>query len=570
MRKIVYIVLSFFLLIGCGESRVSKQLGLLERFIAMNPDSVYNMLEELEYEQNRLDRADKMHYIVLRAQCHNQLDLPFDSLYLLREAADYYEKNGYPNQKLLSRYLLGRAYHVLGDLPMAVETYYNCLTEIDSSANNLDYVQLSKVHSQLANIYNSQKLPQYEINELRQAERYALKGNDSCLAAVYHELMANSYDLEGCYDSVIVVSLETSRLYENLGMKSASARAMEGALFPYIQQGRFLEAKRCIDIYEKESGDVDEYGNVLTDAKIYYHKKGLYYLGINKTDSAEYYFHKLISDAHDSNDLEAAYRGLLMLYRTVDNKDSVGKYSYLYCEANDSSNKRTIAEDITRMKSIYDYTRYKNEAAQKEIQSQKAHKKMLIIAFLSIMLALCALYFFVQYNKRKKDEIGRMLSEYNRVKSLINELEEGRDELLTKHKKELADIEAKLRKKGHENDDVQYDGLDANVVGKFKYVSSLSPTNHDVIINNEDWQLLRKEMMLRDEAFMLFLSKMELSDGERKVAMLIRLRFTDYEIKKIIDAYGSSLTNYKTKINKKLFDCEGCRTLRHKIYTWSK
>lgn len=570
MRKIVYIVLSFFLLIGCGESRVSKQLGLLERFIAMNPDSVYNMLEELEYEQNRLDRADKMHYIVLRAQCHNQLDLPFDSLYLLREAADYYEKNGYPNQKLLSRYLLGRAYHVLGDLPMAVETYHDCLTGLDTTDNNLDYIQLSKVHSQLADIYHKQRLTRYELSELRDAERCALIGRDSSIAALYHEIMVKPFDLEGCYDSVITISQESAEIYERLGMKASSARAVGHAIFAYIQMGEYGEAKRCMDVYEKQSNDFDELGNIRKGAEIYYHKKGLYYLGINKTDSAEYYFRRLISDAHDSNDLEAAYRDLLMLYRTVGNKDSIGKYSYLYCEANDSSNKRTIAEDITRMKSIYDYTRYKNEAAQKEIQSQKAHKKMLIIAFLSIMLALCALYFFVQYNKRKKDEIGRMLSEYNRVKSLINELEEGRDELLTKHKKELADIEAKLRKKGHENDDEQYDGLDANVVGKFKYVSSLSPTNHDVKINNEDWQLLRKEMMLRDEAFMLFLSKMELSDGERKVAMLIRLRFTDYEIKKIIDAYGSSLTNYKTKINKKLFDCEGCRTLRHKIYTWSK
>lgn len=570
MRKIVYIVLSFFLLIGCGESRVSKQLGLLERFIAMNPDSVYNMLEELEYEQNRLDRADKMHYIVLRAQCHNQLDLPFDSLYLLREAADYYEKNGYPNQKLLSRYLLGRAYHVLGDLPMAVETYHDCLTGLDTTDNNLDYIQLSKVHSQLADIYHKQRLTRYELSELRDAERCALIGRDSSIAALYHEIMVKPFDLEGCYDSVITISQESAEIYERLGMKASSARAVGHAIFAYIQMGEYGEAKRCMDVYEKQSNDFDELGNIRKGAEIYYHKKGLYYLGINKTDSAEYYFRRLISDAHDSNDLEAAYRDLLMLYRTVGNKDSIGKYSYLYCEANDSSNKRTIAEDITRIKSIYDYTRYKNEAAQKEVQSQKAHKKMLIIAFLSIMLALCALYFFVQYNKRKKDEIGRMLSEYNRVKSLINELEEGRDELLTKHKKELADIEAKLRKKGHENDDEQYDGLDANVVGKFKYVSSLSPTNHDVKINNEDWQLLRKEMMLRDEAFMLFLSKMELSDGERKVAMLIRLRFTDYEIKKIIDAYGSSLTNYKTKINKKLFDCEGCRTLRHKIYTWSK
>lgn len=570
MRKIVYIVLSFFLLIGCGESRVSKQLGLLERFIAMNPDSVYNMLEELEYEQNRLDRADKMHYIVLRAQCHNQLDLPFDSLYLLREAADYYEKNGYPNQKLLSRYLLGRAYHVLGDLPMAVETYHDCLTGLDTTDNNLDYIQLSKVHSQLADIYHKQRLTRYELSELSDAERCALIGRDSSIAALYHEIMVKPFDLEGCYDSVITISQESAEIYERLGMKASSARAVGHAIFAYIQMGEYGEAKRCMDVYEKQSNDFDELGNIRKGAEIYYHKKGLYYLGINKTDSAEYYFRRLISDAHDSNDLEAAYRDLLMLYRTVGNKDSIGKYSYLYCEANDSSNKRTIAEDITRMKSIYDYTRYKNEAAQKEIQSQKAHKKMLIIAFLSIMLALCALYFFVQYNERKKDEIGRMLSEYNRVKSLINELEEGRDELLTKHKKELADIEAKLRKKGHENDDEQYDGLDANVVGKFKYVSSLSPTNHDVKINNEDWQLLRKEMMLRDEAFMLFLSKMELSDGERKVAMLIRLRFTDYEIKKIIDAYGSSLTNYKTKINKKLFDCEGCRTLRHKIYTWSK
>lgn len=568
MKKTVFALLAVFVILGCGESTVSSRLDILERFVMMNPDSVYKMLVELENEQDQFAQEDKMHYIILRAQCQNHLDLPFDSLGLLREAADYFYVNGNPNEKLLSRYLLARAYHVEGDIPMALEYYFDCLTEVDTTYKNLDYVQLSKVHSQLADVYHEQKLSQYELNELRQAEKCAFQGNDSSLAALYHELMAKPYDLEGCYDSVLIVSQEAAHMYEAIGMKTASARALEESVFPYIQQKKYTEAKRCMDFYEKESGDVDENGNVLTDAKIYYHKKGLYYLGINKTDSADYFFHKLIAENSDLNDREAAYRDLLALYRTVGNKDSIGKYSFLYCEANDSSYKQTIAEDVLRMKSIYDYTRYKTAAAQKEMQTQDFRRKVIYAVFILIIISVCVVFYIIQSNRQRKVEIGCLLAEYNRVKSLIEQIDEDKETLLEKHRRELSEIQESLKQKVTEYNKDAYDGLDVNVIGKFKYVSGLSPTNHSVSINAEDWQLLRKEMMTHEENFLMFLSRMALSDGEKNVAMLIRLKFSDYEIKRIMDIYGSSLTNYKTKINKKLFNSEGCRTLRHQIYMW--
>lgn len=46
------------------------------------------------------------------------------------------------------------------------------------------------------------------------------------------------------------------------------------------------------------------------------------------------------------------------------------------------------------------------------------------------------------------------------------------------------------------------------------------------------------------------------------------MRFSDYQIKRIFDSYGTDLSNYKARINKKLFSQKGARTLRSLLYAW--
>lgn len=71
---------------------------------------------------------------------------------------------------------------------MAIECFNNCLDLKPSSRTDVDYVQLSKVHSQLDNIYRNQNLVQFELQELKAAENCAKMGGDSLLALTYNYL----------------------------------------------------------------------------------------------------------------------------------------------------------------------------------------------------------------------------------------------------------------------------------------------------------------------------------------------------------------------------------------------
>lgn len=103
------------------------------------------------------------------------------------------------------------------------------------------------------------------------------------------------------------------------------------------------------------------------------------------------------------------------------------------------------------------------------------------------------------------------------------------------------------------------------LVAKFNALGESAPgaTCH---VTDEDWQNLFVEMSKHDSDFMLRQRKAGLSDMEGKVATLIRLHFEDYQIKRILDTYGSALPTYKARVNKKMFNHEGARTLRRWIY----
>ncbi len=58
------------------------------------------------------------------------------------------------------------------------------------------------------------------------------------------------------------------------------------------ERGNIAEVKRCIDIYEKESGLIDSNGHIEKGRESYYVNKAIYLTKVNKLDSAEYYFRK--------------------------------------------------------------------------------------------------------------------------------------------------------------------------------------------------------------------------------------------------------------------------------------
>ena len=65
-------------------------------------------------------------------------------------------------------------------------------------------------------------------------------------------------------------------------------------IFISILRGQLDDAVQMMKEYEEQSGLFDGSGNIANTREWYYYTKGLYYLKIGQTDSAEIYMRRLL------------------------------------------------------------------------------------------------------------------------------------------------------------------------------------------------------------------------------------------------------------------------------------
>ncbi len=570
MRRIFQIIVlaAFSLLGGCGQ-KTGMSLESLELSLEDNPDSVFSILQNLRSESENYDEKDKMHYGLLRLKCQNILDLPFDSIDTINTIVDYYANKESYNEALLSMYLKGLSYVVKENEPMAIECFNKCLALKANPNEKVDFIQLSKVHSQLDGIYRNQNIPQFEINELKAAEQCAYKGGDTLLALTYESLLSISVYKQGKMDSVINITQAVRNKYLRLGFKDKAAEVLYMSFIAYLEKKEYDNAKRCLNIYERESGIIDSLGNTMKGREIFYYMKGQLYEAYGQRDSAEYQYRKLLKYGEDINNLEGAYKGLLSIYRFKGNSDSIGKYADLYCEINDTVHARKVAYDISRLKAMYDYTEFKKKSEEMTMQAEATKARFIVTMLCVAILFIVFLSRVRAYRSRKQAEINRLLEDYDRTLQTIEDLNDDKEEMLLRHQNELKDIMNKLESKGISlTDDAPRSFVNDTLMGRLTAYADSVGTNVPPITDKE-WQDVFTEMYNNDSEYMLLLREAKLTKKESMVAMLIRLRFKDFQIKRILALYGSSsLPTYKARVNKKLFDDTSAKTLRRLVYAW--
>lgn len=472
------------------------------------------------------------------------------------------------NERLKETYYIGLDYLDNGDAPMALDYFQQCL-EIAKEPGFDDMIQLSKVYSQMSRIYHHQKLPEYELDALNNAMNCALAGGDSILALWFEELFIKPYYWMGKKDSVIAITERVSKKYYDMGLDSLGNICQENALLEYIQTGQLDKAKRCIEIYESCSELFDENGDIIDGREIYYYNKGLYFLAIEENDSAEIYFHKLLKYKDDLNDWEATCRGLLMVYRKLNNIDSIGKYAQLYCEANDTVTMKYKSDEIARMHSLYNYNSHRIEAERLSMTVKKQRLLTLLISaifvFLIVIISMLA-YFYRKTNSLKMQNLEALYEEkLQQIDSLsLDNMEQ--ESLISKLLEEAESLKKLIKKEEPNTTNQDSEELSA-LVARF-HEAAKDPVNGYAMITSADWQGLFYLFEQKEHRFFESIHQKDLSNLELKVTLLMRLKFVDTEIMALLNSYGSTYSNCKTRINTKLFGTESAKGLRAKITLW--
>ena len=529
---------------------------------ADSAQSVLHMLDALYPHVSSMSKPCRMRYELLRAKAMNKSNVYFRSDSTMKEVAAYYSHHGTPNEKMMAWYLLGCVYRDLGEAPAALEYYQKAAACADTTAEDCDYSILNKIYAQSAIVLHSQKLIDEELDMWHKAEYCGKRAHNIRMAISAFENTVRIYYALNDYNKVMQISDSASSAYLNSGYKDKAARAIFIQIDIYLKRGDIKNAEACLHKYEKYGDIFSSPGNVKPGLELYYYYKGLSLLAGNRVDSAEYYFRKMLTgSARDEK--EAAYRGLLSVYRSRRNSDSVFHYARLYCDANDSSWLRLTSSEAQRVQSLYRYTRNRQQA---ELREREVSELRLTIVFLSVISLIVVLELYM-WHRRRSFRMKSLLLEKNRMYSdLLHRSGEISRELsaaLGENSRLASELEASGRRLRAELDKMQdMSSTDADWASLQKLMESdLIKNLHDLAAHGrsacqKDWSRLNTYVENRYPRFLSFINNLgsnSLSQNEKKVAILIKLHFLSSEISCLLDISPQNLSNIRRRLNLKLF-----------------
>jgi len=530
-----------------------------------------------------LDEADSL----------NRNDIPITSDSLLREAVDYFDHHGTPNERLCAHDLLGCAYRDMGEAPRAIEVWQDAITCADTTAADCDYSVLARVYGHLALTYHQQLLFNYELEAHRQASRYEYLAGDTLYAIYEQKMCANVYLLQNKADSAEIVLSDAIRLYRQHGYDQEALQSSILLMHLYANNPeRLPELKQLVERYDAECTLFDEAHELPPDKRLFYYYKGRAFEECMQLDSAEFYYRKVYGSVIPYTNLDPMYKGLLSVFTKRHQADSIAKYAQLYFAVNDSSIAVKDLERTAMLAASYNYNHSQHEAFE---NAKKANRRLYVVLLSIVVIGMiAALFFYRQYRKKKKvwEELEREYEEaknrLSRIQSQLQQLDEKHKDVLNSLQKENAESQAVITMLNTQHEmekeqlmrELRTNTERVEQLERQLKISQYSKTSHPFLhlgivsrikqyAKDSQRQLSENDLLtLADAVKDYFPDLMTDLDGAptitplaKNVCLLTMLNLKPGEIVNLLDISSSQVSNLRKDVNTALFNEKTTRTL---------
>ena len=563
MKHLVIFFILSISLIGCTNNAHTAEWNKIDSCIQRSDTTALQLLRKIGNDKADFTKADRMRYELLLASAHNKFFISMTSDSIMKDVVDYYSDNGNNNQRMEASYLLGCVYRDMGDAPLAIKYYEDAVKHVDVTDKDCDFYTLSRIYGQMAGIFEEQDSYNIMLSYFKLASKYAFMAKDTLGALSYYRNEERGYYFTGKYDSVFIINKHVRSLYRRYGYKELASVPSDLEIYIYLLQKRFVKAKYYMDIsdkyFDKKYMHTNEYG-------ISGYHKGLYYLGVNKLDSAKYFFERELYNYSDYNNKQAAAKGLFMLYRKKKDADSIAKYSELWNNTVDSSYAHMSTRHLQQMHAIFNYSRYKNLAQQKDYQLKI--RTTLIIVIIIVLFLLSLIFYMrnrLRYNRIKEQNTSYafdILTLRNREQELsraIKKKDSQNSEFIDRLQNEIESLQEKLSLQ--QSDKLRPDQwgmrdifFNASVVN---YLHAISQKGQKASFS--DIRSLRLHFEKYDNAFLSYLITKEsvLKERDFNLCLLTRLRFLPSEMACLLDVSPQVITNIRAKLLLFLYNIKG-------------
>ena len=569
----IFLLMAVLSLSACGDREAQSMLDRAEAAMNENPSEAIALLDSIG--DSGLSRSQRMRYKLLRAEAMNKTYQSMDTLSDMEQVADYYRPFLSRNHRYMrALYMLGCVYRDRNDAPMALHYYQEAVSQADTTDADCDFHTLCRIYGQMSSLYHRQRSPQQELEAERKAYAAAMKAKDTLAAISYYECMAGAYYAMGKKDTALAIVEKSIAQDAKMKERGLAAAEMGFAADFYIKKKDFKHADRLLKQYEAYSGFFDKNGKITPGRESYYYIKGLYYQGVQKLDSAIYFYRKLLNPVLDIEDKEMGYKGLTSIYHKLGVADSVFKYSALYAQANDSANIIHSADEITRTQALYNYSESQRIAAEKSAEANR-YKFLLLISLAAFILFAHLINRYIKKQKRLKSEemaavnakYAHTLEQYETAQREFDAIRLSSEQFLEKKQQDIEQLQEALAlyqadKVNPADWGLERSLLEGDIVKELRQLAAHVQTPTD-----QQWQSLHATVSKHLPDFYSEITKPQhhLTEKEINVCMLIKLRFIPTEIATLLDLTKQRISNIRRSINHKLFHEEVAKTLDSNI-----
>ena len=558
-RYVTLAIIVIAALCSCNGRKMMAQLDEISKIADDNPDSALTLLSKFDTDKNEWGKGDRMHYelIRLKAESVGEKDL-FGLYYDYDSSYEHGLWGAIRESSLLKCTNPAHKYH-LEEAPEALQAYYDAISMADTTNTSCDFRTLTVVYGQMSRIFHKQNLPHDEIWALRHYVEYIRRNGNLKDYIMETEQLIRPYYLLNKKDSVLNLINNTYSSLKQLGEHQEAADALVVSISIYLERGDLTKAKHAMDIFEKESGLFDEYGNIAKGREHYYYTKGLYELAINQLGSAEYYFRKELRDGKDFNNQNAGAKGLTELYQRLHQLDSAAKYSLYAYDMNDSMYARRATKDIERIQGMYNYTRHQEIAHKESQNATKANIRFLISLVVLLIVFLVASWLYIA-RRKVIENLEQTASELHQIKVdnyLLKQDVVANQQQITDNEKRIKKLESKLGKYGK----LVFFGsekIDNNLKLSPNYQQIEEFAYKGQKLSDSDWDNIRNLVSEYYPGFYDFLlSHLKIDTIEYHICLLLRLHFKAGEIANMLGVTPPYISKTSTEMMANLYGKKG-------------
>lgn len=574
MKKVNLIFWLLVVFVSCSNDnpRLVK-LEQIDSLMGSNPQIAYDSI--CRFEKENLPSQELcvvMKFRLLKAKVQNKLYLKMPSDSTFQKVVSYYDSKGTANEKMEAHYLLGCIYRDQKDAPRTIATFLVATEFADTLNKKCNFNVLSCIYGQMGEIYVDQNLLEESLIAYTKSSSYALRDHDVYNYIRGKELSVPIFYMMGDTTKAISLTKQCVELYEKNRMHSAAVRALPTLIGIFLENHQYDLVRKKLMEFRTMSGLFNKDGELIQDRQHCYDLFGRYYLGIEKLDSAEFYFRKL----RNAGFMYEAYRGLLAVFKEKNNVDSIIKYAKLSEQGMDTILANMKTDAVKQAASLYNYSKMQREITHSE-QKVKMAKIELIIGFIILLCAVVLLSVWYKEKQMKKEkELEKLnvayvgvMQDCVQLKNDIDVIRKNKDIAIKNKICRINELEKQLK----ENQD-KYASLDilkkfkvwqsCDIVVRFKNMAKPRLSRQEAKEN--DWSLL--EAMFGQCLPMQFRNVMgdaSLGKQEQRICILVCAGFSNTEISVILDTSNQRVTNAKASANFKMFGEHNAGNLMHNL-----